>query len=162
MKPLEPRLAPSYISELFLYDPSTGLVTRKTSRGPCRAGSIVAGDYVKIDGYSYVLARVVWCLHYNEWPPTDMLVDHENRIHGDNKIGNLRLATYSQNSFNQGARAIYAKGVYRRDRNIRPWAARIMVNGKSKELGSYLTHDGAAEAYRQAALKHHGEFACLK
>lgn len=161
MLPLETDLTVERLRFLFDYEPATGILRRKISRGCAAVGSQIFGDYIKIDGRSYVTGRVIWCIHYGEWPPLDMLVDHENRIHADNRIVNMRLATPAQNSQNKAGSATYSKGIYRRDRRS-SWAARIIVNGMIKELGSFLTKEEAAEAYRKAALEYHGEFACVE
>jgi hypothetical protein len=52
------------------------------------------------------------------------------------------------------------KGVCPTNRN-RPWQARIKVNGKTINLGTYKTEIEAAKAYDVAAKKYHGEFANL-
>ena len=158
--PVEPKISPEQLKKLLAYDPTTGNLWWIVSRGSITKGTFVLGDYIKINGVSYVKSRVIWCLHYNEWPPIDMLVDHRNRIHGDNRIDNLRLATPTQNSQNKAGYAGMPKGVYIRDRISKPYAARISINGVLKELGSYATCEEAAEAYRKACLEYHGEFAC--
>lgn len=161
MMPVEPAITAVKVAELLAYNPETGIVHWKVSRGPIAAGTVITGDYIKINGTSYVRARIIWCLHHGEWPPLDRLIDHNNRIHGDDKIDNLRLATPTQNAQNKAGYAGLPKGVYKRNRISKPWAARISVDGIYVELGSHATIEEAAEAYRRAAIKYHGEFACL-
>ena len=162
MLPVEPRISSEKLSELLGYDPTTGDIWWQVSRGPLKAGTPVTGDTVKVNGITYVIGRVAWCLYHGEWPPLDKLVDHKNGRHADNRIDNMRLATYSQNSQNKPGYALHAKGVHRRSRGGNSWEARIMIEGRVIELGSYKSEEEAAEAYRQAALKYHGEFACLE
>lgn len=160
MLPVKPEISPDKIKSMFFYVASSGELFWAITRGSVKAGTLITGDYIKINAKSYVTSRVIWCIHYGEWPPEDRIVEHKNRIHGDNRIENLRLATYTQNAQNKSGYAGYPKGVYKRDRTTSPWAARIYVNGVPKELGSYSTIEEAADAYREAAIKYHGEFAC--
>jgi len=76
---------------------------------------------------------------------------------------NLRLCLKSDDIKNRG-RTINNKtgykGVYRVKSNGR-YAAKIGFDGKVKHLGTFLTAVEAAEAYNNAAVKYHKEFARL-
>jgi hypothetical protein len=92
---------------------------------------------------------------------TGKICDHINGNRLDNRLSNLRVATYSQNSCNRGGdkgSASRFKGV---TRNGKGWVARIAVNGQSTYLGNFATEEDAAIAYNKAAVKHHGNFAFL-
>lgn len=99
--------------------------------------------------------------------PAGMLVDHENRNGLDNRRGNLRIATHSQNSCNRLKPASSAtsryKGVYLARDQVRksPWRAKIYVNRKKIHLGYFADEREAAMAYDEAALRLHGVFAVL-
>ena len=83
----------------------------------------------------------------------------------DNRRSNLRIATHAQQQQNKGltirnktgykgVRFHKGRGMYRAD---------IWANGKQKTLGYRETAEAAwRELYVPAALKYHGEFACLK
>jgi hypothetical protein len=86
-------------------------------------------------------------------------VDHINRNGLDNRRENLRLATRSQNMANKTVyltNKLGVKGVYLRNNRYR---AQIQVEGRKIMLGTFDTLDEAREAYKQAAVKHFGEFA---
>lgn len=89
------------------------------------------------------------------------MVDHHNRNTLDNQRDNLRV-TLDQNQQNVARRKDNGsgyKGVSFHERSAK-WQARIRVKGKSICLGFFSTPQAAAEARDEAALLHHGPFAC--
>lgn len=88
--------------------------------------------------------------------------DHRNGNGLDNRRGNLRAATSSQNQANRTkSRGNYSskyKGVYWCKRTDK-WAAQIHVSYKNKSLGYFTNEIEAAEAYDRAACHYFGEFA---
>lgn len=88
-------------------------------------------------------------------------VDHINGNGLDNRRGNLRLCTRSENLGNRrlnGNSKSGIKGVYwAKDRQ--KWRAEIQVRGEQIRLGQFLDLEEAKAAYVQAALKYFGEFA---
>ena len=93
------------------------------------------------------------------WP----LTDHADRDGLNNRRGNLRRATRSQNNANS-ARRIGALSPYRGvtwKRQIGRWVAQIGHEGRNRYLGTFPTAELAAAAYDVAALALHGEFARL-
>lgn len=151
------------IRELFSYDPEEGTITRLIGYGRAYVGQVFhdAGS-ISVEGTFIRMGRLAWALHNGTWPPEGYWIDHINGIKADHRLINLRLVTPTQNQQNKAGTGQYAKGVTWRDRIEKPWQAKIRVGGVRFHLGSFATEDEAAEAYRQAALKHHGEFACLK
>jgi hypothetical protein len=89
------------------------------------------------------------------------LADHINRNGLDNRLANLRPASFQQNTQNNGSKGrsnTGFKGVYfdKYDGRI---AAKISINKKLKTLGRFKTVEEAARAYDAAARLHYGEFA---
>lgn len=159
-QPNGPQFEITLVRELFDYDPETGYITRKVSYGNARAGQVFRDAHsITVLGVFVRPGRLAWALHNGAWPPDNMIVDHINTIKADNRIANLRLATDTQNQQNKSGYGSYPKGVTWRDRLIKPWQAKIRVNGIRLHLGSFETMEEAAEAYRKAAAEHHGEFA---
>ena len=94
--------------------------------------------------------------------PAGMNVDHKDHDKSNNRRANLRNCTYSENARNQlpqGGSSRY-KGVCWDNRD-KKWRADIQHNGKGIYLGLFTDDLDAAEAYDRAAVKYHGEFACL-
>lgn len=118
--------------------------------------------YIVVRGLSF---RAV-PLHHLEimTPPADMVVDHKLRRALDNRRRFLRVCTHQQNAMNRSAsgkgRGKY-EGVTREGASRFKWVASITVSGKTIRVGRYDSQAKAAWKYNQAALVHHGEFACL-
>lgn len=113
---------------------------------------------VKYMGYLFLAHRLVWRLHYGRWP--DGLIDHADCNRSNNAIHNLREATVSQNRHNSNK--VNSTSGFRGvcwNKNVGKWQAQIGVNGRKLYLGLFDHPEDGAEAYREAAKKHFGEFA---
>lgn len=158
------RVAIERLRQLLQYEPDTGLIRWKVPRNRMLAGKIAGwpdnNGYIRIlvDGKKHWAHHVAWAMYHGEWSPH--LVDHKNHNKSDNRIENLRPATYSQNSQNKRVskrNKFGLKGV-----TIRPsgrYTATICINRRNKVLGTFATKEEAAEAYNKAAAKIFGEFA---
>jgi len=146
------------VKQLFDYD-ENGYFVRKSNKKI--AGSIDNKNYFRLTicQKSYQLHRVIWLWHYGELPTND--VDHIDGNPSNNKIENLRLATRSENLGNtkiQKNNTTGFKGVSFYKRTCK-FQSRIQKNKKLVHLGFFDTPEEAHEAYKQAAIKHFGEFA---
>ena len=96
-------------------------------------------------------------------PDNKPWVDHANNDRSDNRIENLRWASYNENQFNRKKREWTSssyKGVswYK---NNNKWRVQIMINGQKKHIGYFDDEEDAAMAYDDAARKRFGEYAKL-
>lgn len=82
------------------------------------------------------------------------IVDHINHNKADNRKTNLRECTPSQNSMNRNG----IKGIFF-DKSKNRWDARIGINCKTINLGSFKTQQEAIEVRKKAEKKYFGEFA---
>lgn len=136
------------------YDPETGKFWREAG-----CNGRLGYRQIWFRGRQEMEHRVAWFLHYGEWPKDH--IDHVNGNRSDNRIVNLRLATCSENQCNRSKpqnNTSGFKGVSWIER-YRVWQATIRFAGKNKFLGRFATREEASDAYNQAALKHHGNFA---
>ncbi len=84
-------------------------------------------------------------------------VDHKDRNIWHNERSNLRIATRSQQRYNT---APHSKTGFKGVRvNGSGFRARIWLNGKNKNLGTYSNIFEAAAIWNIETSKHHGEFA---
>lgn len=151
------------------YNPETGVFTWRAGRYHRRYAGTIAGNthvsghrQISIDGKKHKSHRLAWLHVYGEWPPG--ILDHINGDPADNRICNLRLATWQQNAFNRKVcrtNKVGLKGVTYK-RRIRRWVANIHVNGEQKHIGTFKSPEEAHAAYVQAAKEHYGEFARAK
>lgn len=161
----------AFANEFFRYEPDTGKLFWRFSmcKSPivsgneagkkmkCRANKIYVS--VKFYGKNYMAHRIAWAITHQREPMD--VIDHINGDGLDNRLANLREATRSQNQQNQGISRSNTSGFkgVSFSRQLGKFTARIRVGTKSKHLGCFLNACDAANAYQQAALKHHGEFA---
>ena len=145
------------------YNSWTGLFRWKVNRtNGARVGDLAgckdkSRGYIKfclvIDGIrkTYLGHRLAWFYVYGIWPKG--LIDHKDTANDHNWINNLREATSQQNNRNKGVTKSNSTGF----KGVNPGK-----NGKFRSyicLGTFDTKEEAHEAYKQAALKLHGEFA---
>lgn len=109
-------------------------------------------------GKIYQAHRLAWLYVYGKFP--DNFIDHINGITDDNRLCNLREATYYQNSINTKIRKTNTIG-YRGVsyiKKLNKYRARICVNKKQIHIGLYSTALEALEAYNIQAKIHFGNF----
>lgn len=129
---------------------STGKVVTGTARPD---GSRVVGVAGFGQGKLILLHRLKFFLA-NGWLPP--IVDHRDRLKGDNDVSNLRPATKAQNAYNsEKTWGQYPRGV-KRCRN--KFQARAMIGGAVHHLGTFDTPEEAGRAAAAFRQKHHGEF----
>lgn len=146
------------------YDPETGIFTWKSDQpqkawikgrragSPNNHGQIC----IQVNKKKVFAHRLAWFFVHRKIPQCS--IDHINRDPADNRIANLRLATFSQNSANtKSSRGIFLRGVYRKKGSF---YAVICKHRKRIHLGSFDTEQEAHSAYLDAAKMLHGEFAC--
>jgi hypothetical protein len=115
-------------------------------------------------GYAF---NVMTGIHLHSFlmnPPPGLHVDHINGDRLDNRRENLRIATTAQNQMNKRSDSNNLsgyKGVQFDKGCIKPWAARIQVDGSYLRLGNFYTKEEAALTYNEAAIKHYGPWARL-
>lgn len=90
-------------------------------------------------------------------------VDHISRDRLDNRRPNLRFANHAQNQWNKDVRRDSTTGYTGVcfDKRSNKYIAYINANKNREYLGYYSVAEDAALAYNEAAVRLHGEFACL-
>jgi len=90
--------------------------------------------------------------------PDGLDVDHINHNTLDNRRGNLRVCTTSQNKMNRGIQSSNRLGVKGVTPNGSGFRAYVVVNGKHVFDKTFRTLQEAKDAYDREAKKFHGEF----
>jgi hypothetical protein len=152
------RITQERLKQLVKYDPETGVFTRADNGK--KAGSLRTDGYVSlcVDGVVHRAHQLAFVYMTGRCPKS---IDHRNGVNGDNRWGNLREATQSQNSCNRGLRSDNtsgAKGV-RWLKSSGKWIADITLKGKRRHLGLFESFELAVEFRQLAADMLHGEFA---
>lgn len=115
MAPYKPLPSLQRLREAFWYEPDSGLLFWRISRGSTRDGSVAGTPrnngylQVKLDQRIMLVHRVAWFLYYEE-DPEGSQIDHIDGNKANNRIGNLRLATCSQNHHNLGVYSTNTSG----------------------------------------------------
>ena|ERR1700741_3434558 len=156
------------VRRLFIYDPYSGLLQYR-ERGPHRPRGWFAGAKEPKTGYlrvqvglrKYLVARLAWLWMTGRWPKDD--VDHIDLDRTNNRWGNLRDATRSQNVVNSERRTTNKSGfkgvTFKRGRGDLPaWRATIRTEGRYRHLGYFPTPEEASQAYETAAQQAFGDY----
>lgn len=86
-------------------------------------------------------------------------VDHKDRNVLNNRRGNLRTATHTQNRINSVRKSKYGPGVVFDPRmKNRPYQAILAIDGKRTSLGYYETAQEASNVHKAAHRELHGDF----
>ena len=108
-------------------------------------------------GKMYKEHRLIWLIVYGRLPDKDL--DHINGVKDDNRIGNLREATKSENLYNKkgiGGSSKY-KGVSFNKR-LQKYVAYASLNKKRYHLGTFECEIAAAKAYDEFANRNFGNY----
>lgn len=148
------------LQTLLCYNSETGELrwssqTAKNIRGKV-AGSISDRGYlyVKVSGKSCRAHRLAFAIHHGCFPKGD--IDHINGIKTDNRICNLRDVSKSVNKQNQlKPRADNRLGIMGVACERDKYRAKISINGKRVDLGTYATPEQAHQIYLSAKRKWH-------
>lgn len=153
----------AYLNKKYVYMRATGLFIRRFDalnrpKGTPAGGFASGYRMLYAVGKFYPASQLVWLMEHGEFSTADLL-DHKDGIKSNDFIDNLREASHTQNKYNVGLRSSNTSGVKGVSVEYTGnFVAHIRINGVKKRLGTYKTIEEAAEAYRQAALQHHGDF----
>ena len=145
------------LRRLFIYDPSTGVVTNRRNGRP--AGTPHGHKYpykvVRLNYKSCFLHRLIWIYVHGEIP-AGRNIDHINGFPDDNRLGNLRLATQSQNIRNLKLRSDNTSGFHGISwhKRSKKWMARIKGTNGYVYLGVYNDKADAITARKNAERKY--------
>lgn len=171
-----------YLHERFNYDKESGKLFWKSAYHKSyigkEAGSVdnqfeSRGYYrirVSLCGRGTFAHHIIWAMEYGNWPTDlDKIVDHINGDALDNRLENLRLVDYLENSRNASLTSLSTTGIpgVTWVDNRSKWRVRIKVEGVKKSLGSYFDFFEACCARKSAELfygfhENHGRVNCLK
>ena len=159
---------PGYVKllrHLFTYDPGTGVIRRRVRYNKSAPKGSAVGvptlGYLRVTilRQSYGCHLVAWALHHGEWP--DMHLDHINGIRTDNRIGNLRKVTMSQNSFNSRISTRNSSGIkgVSWSKASQKWQGYVGFEGTRHHVGFFDNLVDADAAVRTARELLHGQYA---
>lgn len=156
------------LKELLEYNPDTGLFTRLMSIGNQKVGNI-AGTLrkdgyiqIKVDGKPYLAHQLAFLYMEGYFPE---MVDHINRIGGDNRWVNLRESNNQENQRNKAARSKSGYlGVSWKKRDQK-WEVNVANSKGSNIYGGHFDYPQLGSAVRRAnelRLQLHGENAVIE
>lgn len=104
---------------------------------------------------------IVWMHRVIAETPKGKETDHINGNRLDNRKENLRVCTATENRRNVGVKKNSLTGIkgVRLETRTGRFTTRIQIGSGRLHIGTFETAKEAAEAYNEAALKYHGEYA---
>jgi hypothetical protein len=153
-------------NRLLGYNPETGELTRKVTtnsraQAGFKAGTLNPNGYYRamIDGRILMVHRVAWKMATGQEPPATL--DHIDGNPGNNRLSNLRPASFSQNQHNRGndpRNKSGHKGICW-NKAKQKWRAEIKRNGVRAYHAEFEKLADAVNAITEARRKIHGQFA---
>lgn len=150
-----------YVRKLLDYNPETGMLSWRVSRGRARAGDEAGCIHhegyrkIMIGGRAYLAHRLAFLVMTGRWPHDQL--DHINGARSDNRWKNLRETDAQGNSRNQRVFRNNTSGHMgvNWSKRARKWKSYINLDGRQKHLGCF---DDLAEAVtaRKAAEHKYG------
>jgi len=160
---MKKELSKGYIHTLFNY--IDGELFWKVSKAKRTKIGDIAGCHKEkgyfhcgIDGTNYLIHRLIFAFHYGYMPK---YIDHIDNNPSNNKIENLREATYSQNQCNktlQKNNTSGVKGVTWVKSRCR-WVVKVQIDNIQKQIGYFKDLEFAELISNEARSKYHGKFA---
>ena len=150
------------LRELLHYDPEPGIFTWLVDAAMCRKKGSPASSVGNSGGYSHISIkkvlfkahRLAWLYVYGAFP--DCGIDHINGVKNDNRISNLRPASYTTNGENQRVAHSNSKTGFLGVTKFRGcYVARIRINKVLRFIGRFKTPEAAHEAYLVEKRKSH-------
>ncbi len=148
------------LSKLVHYNPKTGSMTWKKSRGSVSAGMPLKSKHK--DGYFmawvnkklYLVHRLAWLYVTGEFPKQE--IDHINGDRTDNRIKNLQDVSKTENQKNASIRIDNTSGMtgisFRKQ--TKKWRAYINHNSKIIYLGQFVKKEDAIKIRKEANKKY--------
>ena len=146
-------LTQKHLKSILNYDKNTGIFTWIKARGRINIGDVAgskhSAGYLRI--YISILSvpklyfshRLAWLHQYGEWPKEQ--IDHINHNRADNRIENLREASYCQNTRNKSKDKRNTSGItgVGWNKQVKKWYSQIKVKGKQIHLGLFTDKNEA-------------------
>lgn len=112
------------------------------------------------NGKLWLIHRIIYALHHDSKSLQGMTVDHIDGNRLNNKIENLRIATYSENLSNKKlVRNTSGEKNVCWNKKTNKWRVRVNFQMNKYEIGSFENFDDAVMAARNARQKIHKQFA---
>jgi hypothetical protein len=133
--------------------------SRKINIGQ-KAGCDMGNNYFKIviNKKKYLSHRLIYLYHYGYMPE---VVDHINKNSTDNRIENLREATFQQNQYNRKLNKNSSTGIKNVywNKKTNKWSVRFTIEKKLKHFGCFDNFESAKLISQEIRNKYHGKFA---
>jgi hypothetical protein len=158
-------LTQEYLKSILDYDLDIGIFTWKVNKSKKSKIGDAAGwldnGYTKIEinHKPYNAHRLAWLYVYGEMPKN--LVDHIDGNRSNNKISNLREATYQKNSENYKTPKTNKSGVKNVSwyKKLDKWVVSISIRNAKKTIGYFDDLELAELVAVEARNKYRGGFA---
>lgn len=146
-------------AQLLAYDPISGSLCWKFSRGRLAkagniAGTIIQGRrYVKVCGRMHLSHRLIFAIVTGRFPMEE--IDHIDGNPLNNAWANLRECSRSQNGQNRRVSKANKSGLLGVSKHGTAWQATICVDKVYRHLGRFKTAEEAHAAYVDAKRRLH-------